>query len=401
MFDRAIHRVGLGALTLAVATASCGGDQADPSEFTDMAVTASPLVASPTNSVADDPAAAALGQKLFFDHGFSADGTVACVSCHDPEHGFSDARARSVGVRGQLGDRHAMPVTAAVLHPYLLWDGKADSAWSQPLKALENPKEMDFTRVEVARRLLGSYGSDYQTVFGNPPDLSATPARAKPGDDSWGLMTDAQRDEVQRVFANAGKALEAYERKLLCTNTRFDLWVRGEGQLTDAERTGAATFQRQGCTRCHSGPSFSDGQFHDIGIPSTDRGRVLGAPALLADPFNGVGPYSDDRTAGAARLASVAAETGQEGAFRTASLRGAGQRTFFGHASHEQTLRGFILDVYRRGGRRGRGATVGTVDPKLDGVNVDDGEADEIIAFLRTLDCPAPPSALLAGQSVP
>jgi cytochrome c peroxidase len=88
----------------------------------------------------------------------------------------------------------------------------------------------------------------------------------------------------------------------------------------------------------------------------------------------------------------VASETAQEGAFRTASLRGVAQRTFFGHAAHEQTLRGFILDIYRGRGRRGgggRAASVGVLDPKLAGVNVDDEAVDDLIAFLHTLDCPA------------
>lgn len=377
-------------------------DTADPSDFTGMTLTTSQLSDSSTNAVADDPVAAALGQQVFFDRGLSSDGTVACVSCHDPAQGFSDPKPRSEGVRGQLGDRHAMPVTAAALHPFLLWDGKADSVWLQPLKALENPKEMDFTRVEVARHASEAYRAQYEAVFGALPDLSAAPPRAAPGDAAWSAMSRSLQDDVQRVFSNVGKAVEAYERKLLCTDTRFDHWQRGEQALSAAELSGAATFHREGCDGCHSGPSFSDGEFHDIGLPSSDRGRALGAPALLADPFNGAGVYSDDPAGGAAKLALVASETPQEGAFRTASLRGAGQRTFFGHAAHQRTLRGFILDVYRgrggRGGRgRGRSATVGVLDPKLDRVNVDDEDVDDLIAFLHTLDCPAPPAELLAS----
>jgi cytochrome c peroxidase len=211
-------------------------------------------------------------------------------------------------------------------------------------------------------------------------------------------MPKSLQVDIQRVFTNLGKAVEAYERKLLCSDTRFDRWQRGELQLSADELAGADTFNRVHCNRCHSGPSFSDGQFHDIGVPSADRGRALGAPALLADPLNGASEYSDDRAAGAAKLKAVASETATEGAFRTASLRGVGQRTFFGHAAHQQTVRGFILDVYRRGGRgggRGGRATVGVLDPKLEDVNVDGDDIDDLISFLRTLDCPAPSADLL------
>ena len=383
--------------TLAMTTLSCG-DGVDPLDFAGMALSSSQLQTSLTNAVADDPGAASLGQHLFFDRRLSSEGTVACVDCHDPAHGFSDPKARSVGVRGQLGGRHAMPVTAAVFHRFLLWDGKADSAWSQPLKAIENPKEMDFTRVEVARYASEAYRAEYQAVFGPLPDLSSAPPRAMPGDEAWDNMPAHLQDAVQRVFSNVGKAIEAYERKLLCTDTRFDRWMWGDEKLSDAELAGARTFRRQRCTGCHTGPSFSDGAFHDIGLPSSDRGRALGAPALLVDPFNGAGVYSDDPVAGRWILEAVSSETAQEGAFRTASLRGVGQRTFFGHAAHQETLRGFILDVYRRGGRRGSGRTptVGVLDAKLDDVEVDRDDVDDLVAFLHTLDCPPPPPELLA-----
>ena len=156
-----------------------------------------------------------------------------------------------------------------------------------------------------------------------------------------------------------------------------------------AVHNGAEAFVRHDCTRCHNGPAFSDGKFHNIGIPSTDPGRIAGIPQLLADIFNGAGIFSEDRDAGAVKLAMAATETGTNGAFKTASLRGVGQRNFFGHASHQETLRGFIEDIYRgRRGRNDRTATVGTLDPLMNGVAVPDDELDDLVAFLRTLDCP-------------
>lgn len=381
------------ALLLVVGLSACDG-RADVMQLRSQELTAAMVPASPTNAHADDPAAAALGQRLFFDKRLSVDATIACASCHSPDHGFSDPRPFSVGVRGQTGGRHAMPITAVAFQPFALWDGRVDSVWAQPLQAIENPKEMDMTRLELARLISTAYSKEYEALFGKLPDLADTPERGKPGMVGWDALPETTREDVDRVGANVGKALEAYERQFICADTRFDRWTRGEESLNADEMNGAQAFVQHDCVRCHSGPAFSDGKFHNIGIPSTDLGRSVGRDELLANGFNGVGLFSDDVAAGQQKLSAVAAETGTEGAFRTASLRGVGQRTFFGHASHQETLRGFIDDVYR-GGRGRRSATVGTLDPLLQGVNVPDDEVGDLVAFLRTLDCPQVASGLV------
>ncbi len=396
--------------------AGCRGN-GDVEDLRPMRLTASIVPPSPTNAVADDPAAAALGRSLFFDKQLSVDGTIACASCHQPDKGFSDPRPFSVGVRGQTGDRHAMPITAVAFQSFTLWDGRGDSVWIQPLKAIENSKEMDLTRVELVRRIATRYPDAYKAVFGPLPSLQGLPPKGKPGMAEWDKLPASVRDAVDRVGANVGKALEAYERTILCEDTRFDRWAAGQIELDDRELAGAQAFVDNGCQNCHSGPAFSDGKFHNIGIPSTDPGRSVGREQLLADGFNGAGPHSDDPAAGLAKLTAVASETGTLGAFRTASLRGVAQRTFFGHASHQQTLRGFLLDVYRGrgrgpgggggpgggpggplhdhgggpGGGGNGGATIGQLDPLMNRVNVNGREADDLIAFLHTLDCAVPP----------
>ena len=49
-----------------------------------------PLPADPSNAVADDPRAAALGAAIFFDTRFSGNGAVACATCHQPDLFFTD-----------------------------------------------------------------------------------------------------------------------------------------------------------------------------------------------------------------------------------------------------------------------------------------------------------------------
>src|SRR3954469_11292207 len=215
--------------------------------FITMHLGAGSLPPSPTNIHATDPGAAALGQSLFFDSRMSSDGKVSCATCHDAAQGFSDARQVSLGINGLAGKRHSPSAATAALMPFLFWDGRADSAWSQPLKAIEGAVEMNFSRVEVARLVLDRYLGSSQAIIGAPPDLGVLPLRAMPGMAEWEALTDGQRDGVQRMFANAGKALEAYERKLTCADTKFDRWTHGDVQLTATEETGAAAFVSNKC----------------------------------------------------------------------------------------------------------------------------------------------------------
>lgn len=400
-----------GSLFVALLAFGCrdGDGDGDISQLAELELTSGSLPESPTNAFADSADAASFGRELFFDRRLSSEGTVACADCHDPESGFSDKRQFSEGVRDQPGGRHSMPITTAALQTFLLWDGRADSVWRQPLYALENPKEMDFTRTDVALFVATEARAEYEAVFGPLPSLEGVPSRVGPGDPDWDALAPETQDDVQRVFVNVGKAIEAYERLLVCSDTRFDRWQRGEIDLDDAELQGAEQFVDSGCVRCHTGPAVSDGLFHNLGLErengdATDSGRQQGIDVLLADPLNGASVYSDDPELGAARVAEAASELRTRGAFRTASLRGVTQRARFGHRGDQTDLAEFIEDTYNRRGRGGRGRDdddndadrVGTLDPILDDVNVDDDGAREIVTFLRTLECEPLPPELLA-----
>src|SRR5262245_25165597 len=76
---------------------------------------------------ADNPtteAKVALGRRLFFEPRLSADGTVACASCHDPARGFATSAARAVGIRGLTGRRNAPSLLNRAFASSLFWDGR-------------------------------------------------------------------------------------------------------------------------------------------------------------------------------------------------------------------------------------------------------------------------------------
>ena len=52
----------------------------------------------PSNRVADDSAAAALGEAIFADTRFSANGEVSCSTCHQSELNFTDGLPRARGI---------------------------------------------------------------------------------------------------------------------------------------------------------------------------------------------------------------------------------------------------------------------------------------------------------------
>ncbi len=351
----------------------------------------------PTNAVEALPEAWALGKALFYDERMSSDGTVACASCHDPEHGWADPRPFSKGVGGQLGGRHASTLTNVGHGSWQFWDGRADSLWAQPLQAIENPVEMDFTRLEVAHFVAEHYRDDYEAVFGPMPDVSDLPERGRPGEPAWDSLDEADKDRVQRIFTNVGKAIAAFVRTIGCGETALDRYLGGEQDaLDEAALRGARLFVRDDlgrCISCHSGSNLSDDFFHNLGVPHpsdvNDHGRNEGIRRLLADPFNGAGAYSDDPAFGAERLRYLEPLPLLEGAFKTPTLRGVTQRPPYGHLG-SMTLREWIDFHDRGGGDPTRDHFLGEKESTLRPIGLSERDKEDLLAFLHALDCPAP-----------
>jgi cytochrome c peroxidase len=142
-----------------------------------------PLSPDPSNKYADDPRAAELGQKLFFDTGFSANGAVACATCHDPQKGFQDGLPLSNGVG--TTNRRAMSIVGTAYSPWLFWDGRKDSQWAQALGPMESAVEHGGNRTIYAHRIAQRYRDEYEAVFGPLPNLASLPLSAGPVDDRW------------------------------------------------------------------------------------------------------------------------------------------------------------------------------------------------------------------------
>ena len=368
------------------------------------------LPPSPGNRFADDPRAAALGHKLFFDKGLSANGAVACATCHNPALFFTDGLPRSKGVG--TAARNAPTLLGAPWLPFLFHDGRKDSVWSQALGPLENEVEHGTDRVAVARRIATDYRTEYEALFGPLPPLSDAarfPAHARPvpfgsaqpEHPAWLAMSDADRDAVNRVFAGAGKALEAYERKLVPGPAPFDRYVaalvagdaRGGGFLSPAARRGLRAFVGKAqCVTCHNGPWFTDKGFHNIGLPKApgqsgvDVGRGFGAQQAKSDPFRCGTPYSDATQCDELRFLNPRFEDFL-GAFKTPTLRNVARTAPYMHSGQFATLKD-VVDFYRTLPGQAqvghREFILSLLDPQV--------EAADLIAFLESLTGPLPPA---------
>jgi cytochrome c peroxidase len=386
--------------TIATVTASGRGGwtSAQLEELRSMSLSAlEPLPSDPTNRVADDPRAAALGKRLFFDTRLSSNGNVACGTCHQPERGFQDGTALATGVGTTA--RRSMPIAGMARAPFLFWDGRKDSLWAQALGPLESSVEHGGTRAQYAHAIADHYRGEYEAVFGPLPDLSAVPAFAGPAGNetstaAWIGLSDAQRDAVTRVFVNVGKALAAYERRVEFGASRFDKYVAavttgpsGDGILNDEEIAGLRLFVgRANCTQCHNGPLFTNNEFHNTGVPPRpelpiDRGRLTGATAVLHDEFNCRSRWSDARARCAELAFIVTGEHTLDRAYKVPSLRNVADRAPYMNAGQFATLAD-VLDHYNRA------PAAATGHNELRPLRLKAVELRRLEAFLRTLSGP-------------
>lgn len=365
----------------------------------------------PSNRVADDPAAARLGAALFGDVRLSRSGRVSCASCHRANQAFTDGRALAQGE--QLARRNTPAIVPAIYNVWQFWDGRADSLWAQALGPIEDPAEHGFSRVDVARVIARHHASDYARAFGPLADFgnpAALPPGASPrGDDEarrrWAAMTDEHRHRVNVVFANAGKAIAAFERTLRPARSRFDEFAdealeRGRSaHLTKLEQTGLRLFiGKAQCLQCHSGPLFTTGNFFATAVPERDGvidvGRTEGIDRVAEDEFNCLGPYSDAKPSDCEELRYMSRDgTGFLAAFKVPSLRNLARTAPYFHNGSAATLDG-VIDHYVR-------APVPPFPAHTDlrPVTLDAYEKAALVAFLKALDDePAPNQASLAAR---
>lgn len=361
-----------------------------------------PLPPDPSNTVADNPAAARFGHQLFFDTRFSSNGEVSCASCHAPAQHFTDGRALAVGVG--VGKRSAPSIVGTAYHPFIFWDGRVDSQWAQALGPMESAVEHGGSRAQYAHLVAedSRYRQQYESLFGALPDISDTtrfPAHAGPVTDTaaaaaWSSMTTADQGVITRIYANLGKSIAAYERLLQPAAARFDEYAEaiikdsagGQGILTRDEVEGLRLFiGKARCIECHNGPLFSNDGFHNIGTPPAqgtpyDWGRSIGVQQVLKSEFNCRGEYSDAQDQDCSELRFVK-RVGDDlaGSFKAPGLRNSTQTAPYMHNGQLADLDA-VLDHYNKAPAPPFGHSM------LVKLDLSPQQLEQLKAFLHTLD---------------
>lgn len=268
-----------------------------------------------------------LGKQLFFDPRLSRDNTVSCATCHDPEKGWSNGERFATGVRGQVGGRSAPTVINAGYSYFQFWDGRAQHVEGQALGPIQNPIEMDLTLEEACEKLnkIPGYKKQFQAVFG----------------------TDATPEAI-------AKALGAFERTVLSGNAPYDKFVAGDKTALSeqAQRGMDLFFGKAHCSACHSGPNFTDGGFHNIGV-----GMDADEPDVGREAHSKLG--------------------GDRGAFKTPTLREIARTAPYMHDGSHKTLHD-VVDYYNRGGTPND-----QLDEEIFELNLTKQEVDDLVKFLE------------------
>ena len=271
---------------------------------------------------AADAALVDLGRMLYYEKRLSKSQKLSCDSCHDLAAYGVDGLATSPGYKGQLGERNSPTVYNASMHVAQFWDGRAHDVEAQAKGPVLNPVEMAMPSEQVVIAVLGSMPG-YVEAF-----KKAFPGEAKP-----------------ITYDNVGKAIGAFERKLI-TPSRWDAFLRGdEGALTAEEKAGFTMFTETGCQVCHAGAL--------VGAASYQR---LGA----AKPY----PRADDP--GRFRVTHADAD---RSVFKVPSLRNVQKTGPYFHDGKTATLWAAVRDM----GEYQLGRTL------------TDNEVGQIVTFLRTL----------------
>ena len=324
-----------------------------------------PPVPTPADNP-QNPEKIALGQKLFTDKRLSADGSISCASCHDPENAFTDGLPVAAGLQKQTGTRNTPTLLNVAFNTSQFWDGRRQRLEDQAPDPFINPIEHGLKDQQAILDLLRQdpdYATRFKTVF--------------------------NIDTAQIHMDHVAQALASFERSLIAADSPFDRYYYGgqKDALSPAAINGLHLFQgRAGCQGCHrieaKDALFTDHDFHALGVglqlisanlaqialrAAQAKGQAVDASTLRDDIL------TDQATAELGRF-NITFKPADIGRFKTPSLRNVALTAPYMHDGSIATLEAAIeRELYQRGEAAGRPLVLTPL------------EKAELLAFLQAL----------------
>lgn len=313
------------------------------------------------------PEKIALGQQLFFDARLSADGTVACSTCHNPARAFTDGRPVSIGYKGRVGQRNAPTILNALYNKTQFWDGRVATLDEQAALPIVNSVEMGQPSLEAAVARIAAvreYQHAFKRVFGGPPN-----------------------------GPNLLRAIASYERTQVAFDSPFDRYIAGDkNAIEPSAKRGWNIFNSRGrCNKCHALAddkpnltTFTDNDFHNIGI-GIIRHNVVALARQAEQLVNSGDSLAVDNAAIQTEMSAlgrflISKKEADIAAFKTPDLRNVVLTAPYFHDGSQATLWD-VVDHYNKGD--------GLNDPYLDEdiqpLALKEGDIDDVVAFLASL----------------
>ncbi|NIQ00440.1 MAG: cytochrome-c peroxidase [Nitrospinaceae bacterium] len=290
-----------------------------------------PAMAHPADNPSS-PEKVALGKMLYFDPRLSGDNSISCATCHHPDKGWGDGQPRAIGFGGKELGRHSPTVINSGYFAVQFWDGRAPSLEEQAKGPIQAPGEMNQNPEELVKELnaIPEYKEQFGKVFGES-----------------GITLD-----------NIAKAIAAFERTVVSTNSPYDKYMAGDKSAMSASAVSGMNlfFGKAMCVVCHNGPVFTDSGFHNIGVKQQ-------------------GPLKEDL----GRF-NVTKDPADKGAFKTPGLRSVSLSPPYMHDGSEATLKD-VVDFYNRGGDVAENRS-GVITP----LGLNDQEVLDLVEFLKALE---------------
>jgi cytochrome c peroxidase len=273
---------------------------------------------------------AELGRYLFFDRRLSADDTVSCATCHNPQFAFTDGAAVSTGAQARKGIRNAPTIINRAYSLAQFWDGRVASLEEQAKGPMADPLEMGNTLQAVVDRLRALQG--YRVLF---------------------LRAFGNREiTIDRV----AMAIASFERTVLSGNAPYDRYLRGDQKALTPEQVRGRSlfFDKARCARCHDGPNFTLNAYANLGVGMDQSNPDLGRYAVTHNPRDW-------------------------GAFKAPTLREVEHTAPYMHDGSLKTLED-VVEFYDKGGIKNQ-----NLDRTMKPLNLTLQEKRDLVAFLKAL----------------